>query len=148
MGEASGTTAYDQAGSNDAILNTSTAGGRGVPGALIGDADTATDFAGTSNTGTVPMISPFWQSGPQTFSLEAWLKTSTTNGGKIIGFGTENNGRSSSNGTDRNLYMNNAGQIYFGVRPDMGTAPDDQQPGELQRRPAGTTPSRPWAPTA
>ena len=120
MGEASGTTAYDQAGSNDAILNTSTAGGRGVPGALIGDADTATDFAGTGITGTVPMISPFWQSGPQTFSLEAWLKTSTTTGGKIIGFGTEDNGRSSTNGNDRNLYMNNAGQIYFGVRPDMG----------------------------
>ncbi len=25
------------------------------------------------------------------------------------------------NGNDRNLYMNNTGQIYFGVRPDMGT---------------------------
>ena len=59
--------------------------------------------------------------GPQTFSLEAWLRTSTTNGGKIIGFGDSRTGRSGSNGNDRNLYMNNSGSIYFGVRPDMGT---------------------------
>ena len=73
------------------------------------------------HTGTVPGCSPYWQSGPQTFSLEAWVKTSTTTGGKIIGFGDSRTGRSSSNGNDRNLYMNNAGQFYFGVRPDMGT---------------------------
>ena len=121
MGEADGTTAFDQAGSNDAILNSATAGGRGIAGALIDDADTATNFVGSSNTGTVPMVSPFWQSGPQTFSLETWLKTSTSTGGGIIGFGDQNNGRSGANGADRTLYMNNAGQIYFGVRPDMGT---------------------------
>ena len=93
------------------------------------------------------MISPFWQSGPQTFSLEAWLKTSTTTGGKIIGFGTENNGRSGANGNDRNLYMNNAGQIYFGVRPDMGTRRTINSSASYNDD-SGTTPSRPWAPTA
>ncbi|MGH8977184.1 MAG: LamG domain-containing protein [Acidimicrobiia bacterium] len=66
-------------------------------------------------------VSRFWQSGPQVFSLEAWVRTSTSTGGKIIGFGDRNTGRSGTNGNDRNLYMNNAGRIYFGVRPDMGT---------------------------
>jgi PKD repeat protein len=65
-------------------------------------------------------VSPYWQSGPQTFSLETWLRTNTNSGGKILGFGDSNTGRSNIDGTDRLLYMNNAGQIYFGVRPDMG----------------------------
>ena len=49
------------------------------------------------------------------------MRTTTTTGGKIIGFGDGNTARSGSNGTDRHLYMNNSGSIYFGVRPDMGT---------------------------
>ena len=94
---------------------------RNIAGALLNDSDSATNFPGTTSTSVVQGVSPFWGSGPQTFSLETWLQTSTNNGGKIIGFGDSNTGRSSSNGNDRNLYMNNAGQIYFGVRPDMGT---------------------------
>ena len=121
MNEASGTTAYDRAGSDDMVLNTATAAGRNISGALLNESDAATNFPGTSSTGTNPGVSPFWQSGPQTFTLETWLRTQTTNGGKIIGFGNTANGRSDSNNNDRNLYMNNAGQIYFGVRPDMGT---------------------------
>ncbi len=119
LGESSGTIGYDRSGSNDLTL--SSANIRNVGGALLTDNDSATNFPGTSSTSSVPAVSPYWQGGPQTFSLEAWVRTSTTTGGKIIGFGDTNNGRSSSDGTDRNLYMNNAGQIYFGVRPDMGT---------------------------
>ena len=119
LGEASGTTGYDQSGSNDLTLNS--ANNRNVAGALLNDADPATNFPGTSSTSTVQGASPYWQAGPQTFSLEVWLRTSTTSGGKIIGFGDSNTARSGTDGTDRNLYMNNAGQIYFGVRPDMGT---------------------------
>ena len=103
------------------VLNTATAAGRNVPGALLNDSDAATNFPGTSTNGTNPGVSPYWQSGPQTFTLETWLKTATTNGGKIIGFGNVANGRSDANNNDRTLYMNNAGSIYFGVRPDMGT---------------------------
>ena len=119
MGEASGTTAYDRAGSNDLTLNS--ANNRNVGGALLTDADPATNFPGTESNSTVQGVSPYWQPGPQRFSLEAWVQTSTTSGGKILGFGERNTGRSPSNGTDRHLYMNDAGQIYFGVRPDMGT---------------------------
>ncbi len=119
LGETSGTTGYDRSGSNDLTLNS--ANNLNIPGALLNDSDPATNFPGTSGTTAVQGASPYWQSGPQTFSLETWIRTSTNQGGKILGFGDSNTSRSSSNGTDRLLYMNNAGQIYFGVRPDIGT---------------------------
>ena len=119
LGETSGTTAYDRAGSNDQILNA--ANTRNTSGALVNEADTATDFPGSSDSAPVQGVSRYWQPGPQTFSLEAWVRTTTTTGGKIIGFGDGNTARSGSNGTDRHLYMSNSGSIYFGVRPDMGT---------------------------
>ena len=119
LGEASGTTAYDRTSSNDLTLNS--ANTRNIAGALLNESDTATNFPGTTSTSTVQGATPYWGPGPQTFSLEAWLRTSTSNGGKIIGFGDSRTGRSGSNGNDRNLYMNNSGSIYFGVRPDMGT---------------------------
>src|SRR6185436_15707832 len=90
-------------------------------GALLNESDGATNFPGSSNTAIVQGAPSYWQSGPQEFSLEAWVKTTTTSGGKLIGFGDSNTGRSRSDGTDRNLYMSNSGQIFFGVRPDMGT---------------------------
>ena len=31
--------------------------------------------------------------GPQTFSIEAWFKTTTDTGGKIIGFGDQQTGK-------------------------------------------------------
>ena len=63
MDEASGTTAYDRAGSDDMVLNTATAAGRNISGALLNESDAATNFPGTSSTGTNPGVSPFWQSG-------------------------------------------------------------------------------------
>jgi PKD repeat protein len=119
MDETSGTTAFDRSGSNDLTLNS--ANTRNIAGALLNESDSATNFPGTTSTSTVQGASPYWQPGPQTFSLETWLKTSTTTGGKIIGFGDSNTARSTTDGNDRLLYMNNSGQIYFGVRPDMGT---------------------------
>ena len=47
------------------------------------------------------------------FTAEAWVRTSTTSGGKIIGFGNVASG--TSRVTDRNVYMDNTGRIYFGV---------------------------------
>ena len=127
LGEKSGTTAFDRAGSNDLTLNAAVQ--RNVAGALLNQADPAASFPGTSSTSTVPGVSPYWQGGPQVFSLEAWFKTSTTSGGKIIGFGSSNTARSSSNGTDRHIYMTTNGQLRFGVRPDMGTRQTIVSPG-------------------
>jgi hypothetical protein len=46
-------------------------------------------------------------------TIETWFKTTTTVGGKIVGFGNKQSFASSS--TDRNVYMTNAGKIVFGV---------------------------------
>ncbi|MEO6228754.1 MAG: hypothetical protein ABIP10_01440 [Ferruginibacter sp.] len=52
---------------------------------------------------------------PANFTISAWFKTATTSGGKLIGFGSTQVGTSGQ--YDRHIYMNNAGQIYFGVYP-------------------------------
>lgn len=51
--------------------------------------------------------------GPQTFTYSVWIKTTTTNGGRIFGFGSSQIGLSSS--YDRHLYMTNTGKLAFGV---------------------------------
>ena len=118
LGEASGTTAFDRTGSNDLTLDPSNV--RNATGALLNDTDSAVAFTDSTNTATVQGASQYWQGGPQTFSLEAWINTTISLGGKIVGFGDGKTGRSTVDGTDRQIYMNNAGQLYFGVRPDMG----------------------------
>jgi hypothetical protein len=50
---------------------------------------------------------------PSTFTISAWFKTTTNQGGKIIGFGNVQTGSSSS--YDRHIYMDNSGKIYFGI---------------------------------
>ncbi len=114
-----GTTQLDRSGSNDLTIQSSSS--RNQAGAMIGQTDNAVSFPGSSSTSTVQGATPFWGSGPQTFTLEGWVKTNTSSGGKILGFGDSNTGRSSTDRTDRHIYMNNSGNIYFGVRPDMGT---------------------------
>ena len=53
--------------------------------------------------------------GPNTFTLLIWFKTTTTKGGKLIGFGNAKTGNSSN--YDRHIYMTNGGNIIFGVYP-------------------------------
>ncbi len=118
LGEASDRTGFDTAASDDMTLNTLAT--RAVPGALLDESDTATSWPSTSSTNTVQGAAPDWQLGPQTFSLESWVNTTSTQGGKVIGFGSSRTGRSSTNGSDRHIYMTNNGSFYFGVRPDMG----------------------------
>lgn len=55
------------------------------------------------------------QAGPAEFTVEVWFKTTTTRGGKLIGFGNLRTGQSAS--YDRHVYMSNAGSLLFGVFP-------------------------------
>lgn len=50
---------------------------------------------------------------PGDFTISVWFKTASTTGGRLIGFGREQTG--SSGQYDRHIYMNNAGQLYFGI---------------------------------
>ena len=54
--------------------------------------------------------------GPQSFSVQLWFNTRTTNGGKLIGFGNGTDG-DISGAYDRHVYMTNSGQLVFGIFP-------------------------------
>ncbi|TFB51751.1 PKD domain-containing protein [Cryobacterium tagatosivorans] len=114
FGEAGGTTAYDWATGVDATTGSGVTGN--VPGAITGTTGTASRFDGT----TAGFASTRLIENPaSTFSVEAWVKTTTKRGGKIIGFGNSATGASTS--YDRHVYMDTSGRIWFGVRPPAGT---------------------------
>jgi hypothetical protein len=50
---------------------------------------------------------------PQVFSIETWFRTTTTAGGKLVGFGNSQAGASTQ--YDRHLYLTNRGTLVFGV---------------------------------
>lgn len=83
---------------------------RGVAPAITGDSRAITV---NGNNGYVSSDAQF--TNPQVFSTEAWFRTTTNQGGKIIGFGNQNSSLSSS--YDRHVYMLNDGRLRFGVYP-------------------------------
>ncbi|GAA4204039.1 LamG-like jellyroll fold domain-containing protein [Microbispora amethystogenes] len=110
LGEASGTTAYDYAAFNDVTEKTGVT--HGATGAVNGDSDAASHFDGTSNGfGVTQSQTPTTPS----FTIEAWVKTTTNRGGKIVGYGNAATGNSGN--YDRHVYMDNSGRIFFGVHP-------------------------------
>lgn len=108
LNESTGATAYDWAGYRDGVVGTGVT--RGAAGAPAEDGNTASSFDGTAN-GTV--VTPTAEPGPSTFTVEAWVKTTSRSGGKIIGYGNNPTGASSS--YDRHVYMDNAGRLTFGI---------------------------------
>ncbi|WP_448625443.1 PKD domain-containing protein [Geodermatophilus sp. URMC 64] len=110
LGERSGN-AIDHGGISDMTL----AGGaaRGVAGALgAGDADTAFSFNGSATAYAATQTAV---AGPQVFSEEAWFQTTSTAGGRIVGFGDAKTGFSTN--YERHIYMDTAGRVLFGVHP-------------------------------
>lgn len=64
------------------------------------------------STGQVWTSTPW--TNPQWFTVQIWFDTTTTTGGKLIGFGMSASGAQSSS-YDRHIYMTNAGTLTFGV---------------------------------
>ncbi|WP_146069834.1 PKD domain-containing protein [Cryobacterium sp. M15] len=112
LGESSGTTAYDWAAASNETAGTGVI--RSVPGALAADSGTASRFSGTT-VGTA--ASSAFETPRGAFTLEAWVKTTTTKGGKIIGLGNSATGASTA--YDRQIYMDNVGRLWFGVKPGI-----------------------------
>ena len=103
LGEPSGLGGYDYAGFNDMTANAAVT--RGATGAIAGDTDTASTFDGDKRLrgdARAPVA------GPDVFTEEAWFKTTSTTGGKIVGFGNQNTGNSTN--YDRHIYMDHVGQ--------------------------------------
>ena len=113
FGEASGTTAVDSVGVRDGQLQPGVV--RGGPSAVRDPADRSVRTNGTS-TGLVSAFDQ--QPAPTTFTAESWFRTSTTSGGKLLGYGNSRTGTSGS--YDRHVYMNDAGQLSFGVYTGAG----------------------------
>jgi len=99
------TTATDDAGST--LENGTLAGG--VTRATA-DGNPYVTFDGTSGKIYSAQIPG---AAPTNFALETWFSTTTTRGGKLMGYGNSQTGSSSS--YDRHIYMTNSGQLVFGV---------------------------------
>jgi hypothetical protein len=112
LGETQGTTAVDTVGFQSAGTRAGVTGG--AVGAIEGGGS-ASRFDGSTRgfAQTATIDSP-----PDVLSLEAWFQTSSTTGGKLIGFqdSVANNPRDVD--SDRHLYLDTASRVSFGVRPD------------------------------
>ena len=104
LDEPSGSTVAD-ASNNGATAEAIGGVVRGTPGAL--PFGTGSSFAGgyVTSDGSTP--------SPTVYSAEVWFNTTTTTGGKIIGFG--NNRLNNSSQYDKHVYMTNDGRLIFGV---------------------------------
>lgn len=92
----------------------------GVPGGVAtAPGSTAARFDGTS---TGVLRSTAKEAGRSSYSVEAWIRTTTTRGGKVVGFGTSNSTTGGTSGAyDRHVYMTNAGRLVFGAH--TGSSP-------------------------
>jgi len=109
LNDTSGTTATDSATAphNGVYQGGVTLGASGIT-------STPEVSAAVTLNGSSSYISNAYKwTNPQTFTLEAWVKTTTTQGGLILGFGSTATGAAGS--YDRMIYMANTGQIYFGA---------------------------------
>ncbi|SMQ58294.1 PKD domain-containing protein [Agreia sp. VKM Ac-1783] len=106
LGDAPGTTVEDWAGFNDATVN-----GPVDFGSAGMDASNGNTAIGLTGSGY--LTTPKAEKSPNNFTVESWVKTTSTDGGKIIGFGNAATGTSGS--YDRQVYMGNDGKIWFGV---------------------------------
>ncbi len=86
----------------------------GQPGAIAGD--TAVSLA---NNGSNRVYTAGSELSPNTFSLQAWVKTDSTSGGRILGFSDTPSGDTARK--DRHIYMSNSGKLLFGVRSTKGS---------------------------
>jgi hypothetical protein len=109
LNDTSGTTADDLSpnGLNGTYESGTTQGAAGP--SQVSSTQTSTAFNGTS--GDVAANTAV--AGPTQFSIELWFKTTTVDGGKLVGFGDQQTGMSGS--YDRHIYMMNDGQLTFGV---------------------------------
>ncbi len=106
LDETSGTTLADASNNNATGLVQGTPT-LGVSGAL-GATGKAISLDGASY-----LTSAAQTSSPSAYSLELWFNTTTTTGGKLLGFGDAQTGDSGS--YDKHVYLDNDGKLVFGV---------------------------------
>ncbi|MEV6317146.1 LamG-like jellyroll fold domain-containing protein [Streptomyces sp. NPDC051776] len=106
--EAGGQFAADDSGTNNSGVHRNAPSYRATPAAVPGGS-TAVGYNGIDEY----TYSDRKHSRPASYSIETWFKTTTTQGGKLVGFG--NRTQEASSTYDKHLYMTNDGRIVFGV---------------------------------
>jgi len=124
MGETGGGLVADASGNGRPALARGgvTQGVAGIPGA---SGDPAAGFDGATGS-----IAPA-EAAPQVFTAEIWFNTTTTQGGKLFGFGSRMTFPSDGE-YDRHLYMTDDGRLVFGVfsgSPMVVTSPGSYNDG-------------------
>lgn len=104
-----GSTLQDWAGANPAEA------GSGVSADPQGIASSATGSSVVNGSTSGRISSGARASMGTEFSSELWFRTTTSRGGKLLGYGDASSGTSGS--YDRHLYMRNDGRLVFGVYP-------------------------------
>lgn len=84
----------------------------------LDDATTSIQFNGASQCLIMNSATNTSQTNPNTFSLEAWFKTSTKSNGRIIGFGSVRD-TAIDGSYDRMIYLDKDGRVVFGVYPNQ-----------------------------
>jgi PKD repeat protein len=108
LGETTGTTAYDAVGTTNLAEGTGIA--RGAAGAVAGDAAITANGTTTGRAVTAVTV----PSPTDAFTIEAWVRTTSTSGGVIAQYGEENPPVDVAN-TDKALFVDNAGRVHFGL---------------------------------
>jgi signal peptidase I len=107
LNETSGSLANDSSVNNrDGTLQT----GYSRASSGICSGQSAVSLNGTSGY----LSTPTQFTAPNTFTVQTWFQTTTTKGGRIIGFGSSSTGASTN--ADRHVYMATNGQLLFGVQ--------------------------------
>ncbi|MFF9506791.1 LamG-like jellyroll fold domain-containing protein [Streptomyces sp. NPDC014724] len=106
--EGTSTFAADTGGGRDNGFLRNSPAYRQTPAAVAGPS-TAIGFNGTNQYAYSNKLHP----QPTRFSVETWIRTTTTKGGKIIGFG--NVTMQNSTKYDKHVYMRDDGRLVFGV---------------------------------
>ncbi len=75
---------------------------------------TAAGFGGYAD-GSASAATQTATAGPQTFTVEAWFRTTSTAGGGVVDFGDARTQTSAA--SDRTVYLDAAGAVHFGVWP-------------------------------
>lgn len=109
LDEAAGTRLYDDAGD---APGTATGLTLGSGGAMLNDSNTSITSAGGSSP---KMTTQDVSAAHAAVTVEAWVKTTNTRGGRIVGFGDSATGTSTSGITDRVLYLDNSGRANFAI---------------------------------
>ena len=128
LGESSGTAITDWAGVDNATAGSGVT--RGRAGAVLGDPNTASGFPGTlAGVATAPLA----VSGPPTFAVEAWFRTTSTTGGTIVDLGSAatitevDTPTVKASTSNRSVFVDGTGRISFGIRGGRGAPPPTVQ---------------------